>query len=134
MVIALAVHTLLIAVAAAGAFLRGGSTERRGLAIFIAGALSRLAAGSLQAEPTRGAWLFLIDLVLLAALVQLSWRSPRPWPAWACGFQLLALAAGVAGWIGPDLDRDLVLALVSGCGAAAVAALSVGTWLPAKAR
>ena len=75
-------------------------------------------------------WLLIIDATVLWALVGMTWRSPRPWPVYACGFQMLALAGGVAGWVEPGLSVRLHLSFLALAGFGAVTTLALGAWLP----
>lgn len=130
---ALAAFALLLAVAAVGAMVRGGPVERRGVALFIGAWLASLFAQWLSGGPAPGLWLPIIDATVLYGLVALSWRSPRPWPIYACGFQMLALAGDIAGWVETSLDVGLHLSFLAVMGFGAVAVLALGAWGPAAA-
>ena len=127
---ALLAFALLLAVAAVGALARGGVVERRGAALFIAAWLASLLAQWLSGDRKPGLWLLIIDATVLWALVGMTWRSPRPWPVYACGFQMLALAGGVAGWVEPGLSVRLHLSFLALAGFGAVTTLALGAWLP----
>jgi hypothetical protein len=119
---------LLLAVAAIGAVVRGGQVERRGAALFTAGWLASLFAQWLSGAPAPGLWLPIIDATVLWGLVALSWRSPRPWPIYACGFQILALAGDIAGWVEKGLDVRLQLSFLTVMAFSALAMLAIGAW------
>ncbi|MDP1630638.1 MAG: hypothetical protein Q8L66_04380 [Caulobacter sp.] len=123
---------LLLAVAVIGALVRGGPVERRGAALFSAAWVTSLGAQALSGSPSPGLWLPIIDATVLAGLANLAWRSPRPWPVYACGFQLLALAGDIAKWVEADLDVRLHLTLLAVMAFGAVAALAIGAWFPPK--
>ena len=125
---------LLLTVAAIGALLRGGLVERQGVSLFAAAWVTSLAAQGLSGELSPGIWLPVIDATVLAGLAALAWRSPRPWPVYACGFQMLALAGDVAKWVETDLDVHLHLTLLAVMSFGAVSVLALGAWLPPKAR
>ena len=131
---ALAAFALLLTVAAVGALARGGAVERRGAALFIVAWLASLLAQALSGDNRPGLWLLIIDAAVLWALVGMTWRSPRPWPVYACGFQMLALAGDVAGWVEPTLSVRLHLAFLALAGFGAVSMLALGAWLPPKPR
>lgn len=134
MIMALAAFALLLAVAVIGAVVRGGTVERRGAALFTAGWLASLLAQWLSGALAPGLWLPIIDATVLWGLVALSWRSPRPWPIYACGFQMLTLAGDIAGWVEADLNVRLHLSFLAVMGFGAVAMLAIGAWRPPKAR
>jgi hypothetical protein len=58
--------------------------------------MALLIIGMLLAAGQSAAPLLLIDAGLLLGLIALAWKSPRPWPVWAAGFQLLSIAVGGA--------------------------------------
>lgn len=120
---------MLLTTAGAGALLRGGPVERRGVALFAIGWLASLTVQLAPGQILQGLLLAVIDMAVMVSLIALTWKSPRPWPAAACGFQALALAAGVAKWLQPDLDTHIYLGLLAAAGYGAVGALAVGAWL-----
>lgn len=121
---------LLLLVATAGALIRGGEVERRGAALFVTAWLASLISQWLSGDPSPGLWLPIIDITVLCALVGLSWRSPRPWPVDASGFQLLALAGDAARWIETGLDVRLHLSFLAVMAFGAVGMLALGAWAP----
>lgn len=123
---------LLLAFAAVGAAVRGGTVERKGAALFIAAWLLSLGAQRLSDDISPGLWLPTIDTAVMVGLANLAWRSPRPWPVYACGFQMLTLAGDVAKWVEADLEVGLHLALLSVLGFGAVAMLAWGAWFPTR--
>lgn len=119
---------LLMLVTVTGAVMRGGPIEWRGAALFFAGWTATLVAQAVTFGLTESLTLFGIDLVILIGLIALSWKSPRPWPVYACGFQIMTLAIHVAGWVDEDLSlafRQNFLALMGFC---ATLVLAIGTW------
>ena len=123
---------LLLALATIGAVVRGGVVERRGAALFVVAWLLSLGAQRLSGQASPGLWLPAIDAVVLAGLANLAWRSPRPWPVYACGFQMLTLAGDIAKWVEADLDVRLQLTLLSVLGFGAVSMLVMGAWFPPR--
>lgn len=120
---------VLLTVAGAGALLRGGQVERRGVALFATGWLASLGAQLAPGQILPALLLAAIDTAIMICLIALAWKSPRPWPAAACGFQVLALAAGMVKWVDPGLDAHIYLGLLAAAGYGAVGALAVGAWL-----
>lgn len=125
---------LLLLAAAIGAFVRGGTVERRGAGLFALGMAGVVVAEAVTFDATRLAVLFAIDLAVLAGLAALAWKSPRPWPVYACGFQTMVLATHVAGWIDLDMDVRLHAGMLTGFGLAALATLAIGAWTRPKPR
>lgn len=116
-------------VAGVGALLRGGRVERLGIALFAGGWLLSLGVQMLTPPALLPLALAPIDLAVMVALIALTWKSPRPWPAVACGFQAIALAAGAAKWLEPSLNPYVYLGLLAAAGYGAVGALAIGAWL-----
>ncbi|ATQ41175.1 hypothetical protein [Caulobacter mirabilis] len=112
--------------------MRGGSVERYGVALLTGGWLLSLTAQAFSSDLSPGLLLGLIDVGVLVGLIRLSWKSPHPWPAFACGFQSLAVAAGFARWIDPDLNLQVHLALLAVAGYGAVLARTLGAWSRAR--
>ncbi|HRD27798.1 MAG TPA: hypothetical protein PLO65_05815, partial [Caulobacter sp.] len=109
---ALLLFALLLAIAATGALVRGGLTERRGAALFTSAWIVSLAAQWVSGRAAPGLWLPVIDAAVLVGLAALAWRSPRPWPVYASGFQLLTLTGDIARWVETDLDVRIHLTLL----------------------
>lgn len=123
---------LLLAIATLGSVVRGGVVERRGAALFILAWLISLGAQWLSGKASPGLWLPVIDAGVLVGLANLAWRSPRPWPVYACGFQMLTLAGDIAKWVEADLEVRLQLTLLSVLGFGAVGMLVMGAWFPPR--
>jgi hypothetical protein len=119
---------LLMLVTITGAVMRGGPIERRGAALFFLGWTATAVAQAITFGLTESLSLFGIDLVVLIGLVALSWKSPRPWPVYACGFQIMTLAIHVAGWVDQDLDLTFRLNFLALMGFCATLTLAIGTW------
>jgi hypothetical protein len=71
----------------------GGATERVGIYIFALGSVATVPASSPLPVRFQSSELgvLAVDLVVLAALIVLTLRSPRIWPIWATGFHLVAV-------------------------------------------
>jgi len=122
----------LLGVATVGAAMRGGSVERRGAALFCSAWLVWLAAGRISGEAAPGVWMLVIDATVMFALIGLVWRSPRPWPVYASGLQLLVVTGDIAPWVRPDLDADQHLVLLASLRFAVIGAFAIGAWAPPK--
>jgi len=123
---------VLLGVATVGAAMRGGSVERRGAALFCSAWLVWLGTDWVAGETAPGVWMLVIDATVLFALIGLVWRSPRPWPVYASGLQLLVVTGGIAPWVRQDLDADLHLTLLAALRFAAICAFAIGAWTPPK--
>jgi hypothetical protein len=123
---------LLMVVTIVGAVMRGGRIERRGAALFFAGWTATLVAQVVTFGLTESLALAGIDLVILIGLIALSWKSPRPWPVYACGFQVMTLAIHVAGWVDQDLSPAFRLNFLALMGFCATLVLAIGTWIRPK--
>lgn len=130
----LVAFALLLIVATVGALVRGGKVERQGAALFVTAWPASLAAQWMSGEISPGPWLPILDATVLGVLVSLTWRSPRPWPVQACGFQMLTLAGDVAKWVKPTLDVTLHLSFLAVLSFATVATLAIGAWFPPRSR
>lgn len=129
-----ALFAALLALAALGAVLRGGAVEQRGVGLLAAAWLTSLAVQHLFGDGPLPAWFLGIDLAVLAGLVALTWKSPRPWPIYACALQALTVAADAVAVLSPTLDTRLYLTFIAALGFAVVAVMTLGAWLPARGR
>lgn len=77
------------------AFLKGGDVERIGAGAYL---LAWFATVLVQGDTATAAipyGMFLIDLMILAVFVGLTWRFKRTWPIWASGLQLLTVMSHI---------------------------------------
>ncbi|OHT19118.1 hypothetical protein [Edaphosphingomonas haloaromaticamans] len=90
-------YLLALLVASGYAFSRGGTDERCGAIIIIAGSLLTLPAGGLNPrwEGTQYA-ILAIDIAALIAFFLLAALSDRFWPLWITAFHLVAVLTHVA--------------------------------------
>ncbi|WP_339915045.1 hypothetical protein [uncultured Brevundimonas sp.] len=72
--------------------------------------------------------LFALDLVLLAILCGLAWKSSRAWPAWACGLQLLVIMSHIMTLtdVRPPIEAFYIVFNMAGFGV--MLALAIGTF------
>lgn len=129
-----AAFAVLLALAALGAVLRGGVVEQRGVGLLAAAWLTSLAAQHVFGEGPLPLWFLGIDLGVLAGLIALTWKSPRPWPIYACGLQALTVTADLVAVLSPTLDARLYLTFVAALGFGVVAVMTLGAWLPPRGR
>ncbi len=104
-----------IQVAASGyALLRGGAPERlTGLALLLAAVSTGLVQRNIPfLFAGLEAGVLIVDLILLAAMVAITLKADRFWPAWATALHALGTGAHLARAISPDVIR-LVYAVLS---------------------
>ncbi|HYD45716.1 MAG TPA: hypothetical protein VEA79_10690 [Phenylobacterium sp.] len=120
----------ILGLATAGAAFRGGAAEHTGVVIFSLAWMAALIVDMLL-PAGQSAWpLLMMDLGLLLGLIGLAWKSPRPWPVWAAGFQLLSIAIGGAYLMRPDqVGLPAYWTASEWAGYAAAACLAVGAWM-----
>lgn len=120
----------ILGLATTGAALRGGAAEHTGVVIFCLAWMASLIVQMMLPDGVAAPPLMLIDLGLLLGLVALAWKSPRPWPVWAAGFQLLALAIGGSFLMRPEqVGLAAYLTASDWAGYGAAGCLALGAWL-----
>lgn len=120
----------ILGLATAGAAFRGGAVEHTGVVIFSLAWMASLIVGMLLPAGQSAAPLLLIDGGLLLGLIGLAWKSPRPWPVWAAGFQLLSIAVGGAFLMRPEqVGLPAYWTASEWAGYAAAACLAAGAWM-----
>ncbi|MCC7265786.1 MAG: hypothetical protein IT546_00435 [Caulobacteraceae bacterium] len=120
----------LLGLATAGAAFRGAAAEHTGVVIFSLAWMASLIVDMLLPAGQSAAPLLLIDAGLLLGLIALAWKSPRPWPVWAAGFQLLSIAVGGAYLMRPEqVGLPAYWTASEWAGYAAAACLAVGAWM-----
>jgi hypothetical protein len=110
------------------ALLKGDEPERIGGSVL---ALAWFAALLVQGDGDlyNVQWgIFYLDMVMLAVLAGLTWKSRRAWPVWACAFQLLAVMGHIMNMtdIRPPIASFYAVINLSGYGV--LACLAVGTF------
>ena len=83
----------------------GGRDERLGMICLVAAALLSFLATSPSASmfETVEAGIFLVDVLLLLALVALLLSTKAYWPIWATGFQIIPVFTHLAMWLQPQM-------------------------------
>lgn len=123
---------LVCVVLAAAAF--GGRSERIGAAVVGAGSL-----GGMIAQMTSGlfdpvATLFLIDVLVMAGLVALTWRSGVGWPFFAVACQGVGLAVHLIRTLSPSMHPWIYLTSLAATEYGVLASLAGGIWIAARSR
>jgi hypothetical protein len=73
----------------------GGWRERVGVLIYGGAVLLAIGLKDFTALPSM--WRYLTpDALCLIGFVILCWKSPHPWPIWACGAQLMTVCISIA--------------------------------------
>jgi len=108
----------------------GGWPERAGAAIMVAASiLSVVAATSFYTgwdSPQAG--IFIVDLLMLAALVNLALYTDRYWPIWVTSFHLIAVTIHVASLVEPSVAALAYASAAEFWAYPMLAMLAVGTW------
>jgi len=106
----------------------GGWSERAGAAIMVMGSVLSLVVASHEEWQSPELGIFIIDLLVLAAFVNLTLYSDKFWPIWVTSFHLIAVIIHVASLADPTVAA---LAYASAAGFWAypmLAGIAVGTW------
>jgi hypothetical protein len=74
----------------------GGWPERAGAAIMVMGSVLSLVVASHQEWQSPELGIFVVDLLVLAAFVNLALYTDRYWPLWVTSFHLIAVTIHVA--------------------------------------
>jgi len=77
------------------ALAKGGKPERIGAGTMLVAWFLSILAQMITGYDAMQWPVLIIDVVVLAIFVALVWKSPRSWPVWASGLQLLAVASHV---------------------------------------
>lgn len=110
------------------AMLKGEEPERAFAGVYL---VAWLATMLIQHESDLFHWqplVALLDVVILIFLIGLSWKSKRAWPAWAIGFQLLALMGLVLPWVDVRPPMWSYIAVVNISVFGVLGSLAVGTF------
>lgn len=114
-------------------WLAGDRVDRQAVAWIAAALLATLAISILVSQEWAGAATLVVDMVLLAAIVEIALRSQRYWPTWFAGFHLAAVCCGVAALLAP-VGYDVILRIFAGFwGIPALLAMVLGIFLDRRA-
>jgi hypothetical protein len=107
----------------------GGWPERAGAGIMAAAALLTIVAGTFKpnwSEPQTG--IFIVDLLMLAALVNLALSSDRYWPLWVTSFHLIAVTIHVAIYVDRSVAAMAYANALDFWAYPEMAMVAAGTW------
>ena len=107
----------------------GGWPERAGATIFVVATILTIVAGTFTpnwAEPQTG--IFIVDLLVLAALVNLALYSDRYWPLWVTSFHLIAVTIHVAIYVDRSVAAMAYANALDFWAYPQMAMLAAGTW------
>ena len=110
------------------AMLKGEEPERAFAGVYL---VAWLASMLVQHESNLFDWqpvIAMLDIVILLFLAGLSWKSKRSWPAWAMGFQLLALMGLILPWVDVRPPMWSYIAVVNIATIGILGSLAVGTF------
>ena len=115
------------------AMIFGAWRERAGGALYLAVVAASFALKAWF--PDIPAWRYLLmDGLCLLGFFALSWKSPHPWPLWACAFQLLGVMTSIATLIQVRVLAWTYYTVLSLSGYGVLISLLVGTLAAAGAR
>lgn len=110
----------------AAALLKGRTEERVAAGAFL---VCAVAAPFIKDYSWGTQWsIFGLDVAYLALLVVMALRSPRYWPLWAAGFQVLGVVTHAASIIDPTLPRWAYITAGVIWTYLVLSAIAVGTW------
>jgi hypothetical protein len=100
------VYQVLLLACWAYALVRGGTPERIGVTILVAGSYLTMAAASVFHTRFRSVevGILIVDLLCVAAFLALALRADRFWPLWVAALQII----GTAGHAVKSVDPDIV--------------------------
>lgn len=108
----------------------GGWPERAGAAIMVSGSiLSVIAATSFYPgwrAPEAG--IFIVDLLVLAAFVNLALSSDRYWPIWVTSFHLIAVTIHVASLVDRSVAAMAYASAQEFWAYPMLVGIAIGTW------
>lgn len=120
--------TLLVCLAA---LIFGEKRERLGAVIFMMGWVSSLVVSSFLI-PFQHSLFIAIDLSCLIGFITLCWKSPHPWPYFACGAQSICLMSESAFAMHINIWTWKTVTILSGY--AVILAIAIGTFAAVKRR
>jgi hypothetical protein len=114
----------------AHAFLRGGTAEKLGASVLVAGSFATVGAYSPAAA--RFAHIetmaFAVDVAVLLAYVALALFTDRYWPIWTTALQLIGVLAHLARLLDPAMVRHGYAFLLALWGYPMLITIAIGTW------
>lgn len=98
---------MLLALCSVYAAVAGGTTGRIGAALNVGATVATLYAQDAMPWTQTHVPVFMVDVVLMAALFALAMKSHVYWPIWAAGFHLITVTGHAATLISPDFRSSL---------------------------
>lgn len=114
-------------------WLAGTRIDRQAVAWIAAALIATLSISSFVPVARAGAAILAVDLVLLAAMIEIALRSPRYWPTWFAGFHLAAVCYGLASLLAPDSYANTLRVFAGFWGVPALLAMVFGIFLDRRA-
>mgnify|MGYP001059577352 CR=1 FL=1 len=110
------------------ALLKGDDTERNAgvliSVLWLASLLAQLDSSLFNFQ----IWMFGIDVVMLAILIALVWKSDKQWIVWASGFQALVVMSHIVPYINPNLPALSAFIVINMAGYGVLGCLAIGTF------
>lgn len=122
------VGAVLVVAVCLFAFLKGGETERIGAGAYILGWFASLLLQNGGALYQAQYGVMAMDILMLAVLIFLTWRSRTAWPAWAAACQLLVVASHVVSMTDLRPQLGSYIAVINLAGLGVLIAIGVGTF------
>lgn len=122
------IGAIFVAMVCGFAFLKGDEPERLGAGAYILGWFATLLVQVEGSLYNAQVGVFAIDLIMLAVLVAMIWKSGRAWPVWACALQLLIVMSHVVVMIDirPPMSSFITVTNLAAYGV--LVCLAVGTF------
>ncbi|WP_340316612.1 hypothetical protein [Rhizorhabdus argentea] len=106
----------------------GGWPERAGAAIMVTGSILSLVVASHREWQSPELGIFIIDLLVLAAFVNLTLYSDRYWPIWVTSFHLIAVTIHVASLADPTVASLAYASAQEFWAYPMLVGIAIGTW------
>ena len=110
------------------AFLKGDEPERIWAGAYILGWFATMLVQDDGALYGAQPGVLAIDLVMLAILGALVWKSRRTWPVWACALQLLVVMSHVVYYVDVRPPAAAFLMVINLAGYGILVTLAIGTF------
>ena len=119
---------VFVVLVCAFAFLKGDEPERLAAGAYVLGWFATLLVqtdGELY-ETSPG--VFAIDVLMLAVLGGLAWKTRRTWPAWASAMQLLVVMSHIVLYVDVRPPLSSFITVINLAGYGVLVALAIGTF------
>ena len=124
------VYQLLLLACWAYALMRGGTPERMGTTILVAGSYLTLAAASAFQIGFRSVevGILIVDLLCSVAFLALALRADRFWPLWVAALQVVGTAVHAARFVDPDIVGRTYAFMLAIWSYPMILLMIIGTW------